>query len=874
MKIFRYIVIVIALSLSACVGMKDVDMSSYVMPEQYYFEVEDNQSLIFTVRAAFNSEHLAECGFYYDKSMDMNDAVRVSAPSNDFTFVQDITLRDYDSDYYLCSFVSDGESDVLSKDMKKVSVGPISEYVDFPGDIFRDSYFSSQRTAVITVEYELAKGVELTSCGFCYGRSTDLSIDNSYVEAEKIRSDGFTATIKEVEAGVKYYFRPYIMDGDDIAYDEISVITFYAVPEVKTVKVSSVQEYSVRAYGEVMNDCGKEILERGFVWEEGDANPTIYSSKKIVSGRIGEFDAEISGLKPNTLYSLRAYSRNSEGTAYGDILNFTTEVALPSVMTDRVTSVTSSSAKIYANVSDDGGEAPSDFGVLLSTSSDIDTEKAKRVSASGYSSSFNVILQDLSRKTVYYVQAYATNTAGTSYGKVLEFETLAELPTITTAEVTDITDMSAKSGGNITDDGGDKITARGVVWGKSQNPTLEKDSQTMDGVGTGQFVSYVTELKFSEVYYVRAYATNSVGTAYGDAVKFETKELNLDNIKNLAEQESANCYIVSEAGIYRFPTVKGNSNESVGSVASVQVLWESFGTSVKPTLKDLIASVMYQDGQLLFETASTYKKGNAVIAAKDSYGTILWSWHIWLTDQPVEQVYANNAGVMMDRNLGATSAIPGDVCALGLLYQWGRKDPFLGSSSISSDISAKSTGNWPSADWSSSSTGTIRYAIRNPMQFILFNAANYDWYYTGSSSTDDTRWQSVKTIYDPCPSGWRVPDGGDSGVWANTGLEDTVYDETNQGVLLPSPYSTPAAWYPAAGQASVNAGTVFNVGGGGYYWSVTPFDNQAYSFIINTDGQTSQSEVWRAAGKSVRCLKIVSGIEAGNENLGESEYEW
>ena len=98
-----------------------------------------------------------------------------------------------------------------------------------------------------------------------------------------------------------------------------------------------------------------------------------------------------------------------------------------------------------------------------------------------------------------------------------------------------------------------------------------------------------------------------------------------------------------------------------------------------------------------------------------------------LTDKPQGQVYYNNAGTMMDRNLGATSATPGDVGALGLLYQWGRKDPFLGGGSISSNTVAKSTGTWPSAVSSDSNTGTIAYATSNPTTFIMRNSNNYDW---------------------------------------------------------------------------------------------------------------------------------------------------
>lgn len=123
----------------------------------------------------------------------------------------------------------------------------------------------------------------------------------------------------------------------------------------------------------------------------------------------------------------------------------------------------------------------------------------------------------------------------------------------------------------------------------------------------------------------------------------------------------------------------------------------------------------------------------------------------------------------MDRNLGATSATPGDAGALGLLYQWGRKDPFLGSSSILPSTIAKSTITWPSGVLSNSSTGTIEYTIANPTTYLNF--VNNDWYYNGSSSTYNTRWQSEKTIYDPCPKGWRVPDGGSNGVWVTAGFQ-------------------------------------------------------------------------------------------------------
>ena len=330
--------------------------------------------------------------------------------------------------------------------------------------------------------------------------------------------------------------------------------------------------------------------------------------------------------------------------------------------------------------------------------------------------------------------------------------------------------------------------------------------------------------------------------------------------------QTANCYIVSAAGTYSFKAFKGNSQELAGTshedhpagdISNAVVLWETFGTDIAPATGDLIKSVIYSGEEITFRTVDTFKEGNAVIAARDANGNILWSWHIWLTDQPQEHVYNNDAGTMMDRNLGATSATKGDVGALGLRYQWGRKDPFLGSSSIRDDVEAKSTIAWPSTVSSNSSNGTIEYATAHPTTFITYNNSNGDWYYTGDSSTGNTRWttsETVKSIYDPCPAGWRVPDGGSNGIWSKAGFDYTTYDSTNEGMSfsISSPSTT---WYPASG-CRLNAGGLSDVGYSGFCWSASPDGYFAYHLIFDYDGYVDPSfDNPRASGFSVRCLQ-------------------
>ena len=313
---------------------------------------------------------------------------------------------------------------------------------------------------------------------------------------------------------------------------------------------------------------------------------------------------------------------------------------------------------------------------------------------------------------------------------------------------------------------------------------------------------------------------------------------------DLSAAGTANCYLIQGAGNYKFRSVIGNIGATVGNVKSVEVLWESFGTDEMPNVGDLIASVDYKDGYIRFKTPDNFRDGNAVIAAKNSKGTILWSWHIWCAEEGwQEQVYYNDAGTMMDRNLGATSATPGDVGALGLLYQWGRKDPFLGSSSISSGVLALSTGVWTTA-----SGGSQSLAESNPMTY-------YDM------DLPEGSWLSEKTVYDPCPAGWRVPDGC-GGIWAKAAaavLDGSVIrvelDRLNQGANFSGIFgSDDVIWYPFTGYSSGNIFSV--VGKAGYFWSCNTYGSSVHAYCFDVQTPT---DVYRFTHRklciAVRCQK-------------------
>ena len=328
-----------------------------------------------------------------------------------------------------------------------------------------------------------------------------------------------------------------------------------------------------------------------------------------------------------------------------------------------------------------------------------------------------------------------------------------------------------------------------------------------------------------------------------------------DGLDETGWGKTANCYIVSSEGTYELLTVKGNSNESVGNVAYAEVLWESFGTVEMPDAGELIGSVSYADGKITYSVPAPFRTGNALIAAKDASGTVLWSWHIWLTEQPQEQVYSNGAGIMMDSNLGAISKKGNNN---GLLYQWGRKDPFLGTASTLKPREAVSTGTWSFPDGVKMYEGSVDFATKNPTTYILGNPySQNDWNY---KSRNNDLWKSQKSIYDPCPAGWRVPDGGDNGIWAKaTGSSKTLtgtYDIIS-GMNFRGVFGGDEIFYPGAGFRSKNNGLLDNTGSNGHYWSVTPAENGggACYLHINGDGRVSHLSSSRAAGRSVRCMK-------------------
>ncbi|MBR1941853.1 MAG: hypothetical protein IJ845_11115 [Bacteroidaceae bacterium] len=269
-------------------------------------------------------------------------------------------------------------------------------------------------------------------------------------------------------------------------------------------------------------------------------------------------------------------------------------------------------------------------------------------------------------------------------------------------------------------------------------------------------------------------ATVSGATYFGkkgaklDNGKFYTASVTLTaqtEYINLSADATANTYMVTSAGKYKFnATVKGNGGidpitgttaTAISGIAGVKVLWELYGQGRAINHDGTSYDISFEDGYVYFSTPDTFTSGDAYVAVYDSEGTILWSWLIWATETPTEKVI--NGITIMDRNLGALN-IDTDFYKIGLNYQWGRKDPFTAGTRYDKATEYVFVPEIKTA-FSYINVGTVgtdvNYTIANPTTFVQPTYPN-NW--LSEKAFNNNLWMDdQKTIYDPCPQGWRIP---------------------------------------------------------------------------------------------------------------------
>lgn len=293
---------------------------------------------------------------------------------------------------------------------------------------------------------------------------------------------------------------------------------------------SNITTTSADVCGQVTSEGSATLDVYGVAYAE-TSNPTIgdnyvYGTGDAFSGFVGE----ITGLTDATTYHYRTFASNSVGISYSSDYTFTTgnNIVAPTITTNSVTSIASTTATCGGNVTNDGGSSVTARGVCWNTSGTPTTSDSKTTNDTG-TGSFPSYITGLTTAVIYYVRAYATNSAGTSYGSEVSFRTNG-VPAVTTAVPTNIIATTATVGGEVTHAGGGTVSSRGTVWSENATPTgfREGDYIFNQGTGIGVFSGTVgaspsTPLPMSTLIYIRAYAQNEYGTTYGTERSFTTE---------------------------------------------------------------------------------------------------------------------------------------------------------------------------------------------------------------------------------------------------------------------------------------------------------------------------------------------------------------
>jgi hypothetical protein len=517
--------------------------------------------------------------------------------------------------------------------------------------------FSVIKPATYTIQPGTTVRVDLSGRNYRFapGFSTTLLAPTllNLSSAAIIDSVVFSVTLPDtLSFGPRYRLKPFLssFEGNKTAGNghDITVIPNTSGNQISitTTTVNAIGQNTAQSGGTIFSDGGNAISVRGVCWNTSPS-PTVFLSTKTTDGNgVGEYESTLSNLSPGTLYYVRAYATNSQGTAYGEERTFTTVAApqVPVLTTQSIYGILETTAKGGGRITNPGGSEITAKGLCWATTTGPTLDNFSVAAGVDTSSFTNTSLTGLVGNTTYYVRAYATNSTGTGYGNEVVFTSasaqaiLAQI-LIQNINPATITAFSAKATGTIPSDGGSPVTSRGFVWDVNSGPTIALTTQVISGSGTGIFGNVtLSPLQPNTLYYVRAFATNGIGTSYSEEVTFTTlagsiqlAEVTIANINSASITSTsveAGGTIVSDGGsavtdrglvwdVNPVPTIalptKISSGSGIGSFSNVVIspltpgttyfirafATNSVGTSYSAEISFITVSVLKTSGGII-----------------------------------------------------------------------------------------------------------------------------------------------------------------------------------------------------------------------------------------------------------------------------------
>ena len=464
---------------------------------------------------------LKECGFYYGTSESMDKKYVCPETETDYSAsihdLLDGTRYYYQA--YAVNTIGEGKGEIKTFDTKALIAAQVQ---------------TKSATDITTTQATLNGSItskgnsDITECGFYFG-ATDNPEQKYEVE---YGSDNFSITVSDLTDGATYYYCAYATNAKGGARGEVISFTVNKAfaPNILTKDATDIGLFNVTLNGEILSDGGSTIIEYGFLF---GIEPELTQRYTVSAPENGIISRNISELLEGTTYYYCAYAINAKGESRGDKKSFTTvPIEPPIVAVSTVSDITETTAKVSSKLTSTGRSSKLTVGFVYDTTEEPDLGRCLGFSSDTASLNkiFDKILTGLTKGTTYYVRSYATNEKGTTYSDDVWFTTdgptLAE---IETKPVTDISTNSATLNGNIKSLGQkiNSLSDCGFVYGTAPEPTFENGSKISLGSYSyrGNYSKKVADLTDGTNYYVRAYATNEKGTAFGDIVGFTTTEI-------------------------------------------------------------------------------------------------------------------------------------------------------------------------------------------------------------------------------------------------------------------------------------------------------------------------------------------------------------
>ena len=295
------------------------------------------------------------------------------------------------------------------------------------------------------------------------------------------------------------------------------------IPTIETKEITEISATTALAGGIIKDQGSHPIVSQGVCYSSVNTHPII-SDNCLEDETLSEsFQLLVENLEPDTKYYLRAYAKNEVGVSYGAVVEFTTIEGLADVETLGVEDITHNSALAKAIIHDEGDSPVISRGICYATDSLFPNLESNCIEAIGDDNPFEVIIDDLSPETNYYLKAYAVNEIDSAFGKTKSFETLRDIPKVETLEPENIEASSALVGGEIINPGASNIINQGVCYSQ-ENSDPDFDDTCLYYEGDDQIFQILMEdLDPVNQYHVRAFAENDIGYHFGESYSFTTK---------------------------------------------------------------------------------------------------------------------------------------------------------------------------------------------------------------------------------------------------------------------------------------------------------------------------------------------------------------